>query len=314
MNKSNHKLKLALAAAGGLLASGISFAGAPIAFDQFTVTSGVVTDTSAECSALGWTCVQLDATAAGILTQQVMDPNTGISYLRSIIVESDASGTPGTGVSNLAFSLEQQVYANGINSNNIALKEIISDGVMGMTAEIYEGAFRSDGTLTDPASGGNGAEMTLVQTVAGSGQTFRQEGVNSNVRQRLDQQIGGAGGRFTYAVVAANGQGLFEPTAAGQLGGGDMPALAYTAGDALSVVWLGQNMPGAGTASVREFGFQEYRNFGTANGANVLAGTAVPTGTSTFRSNEGAEAPWTFTSNGPWDWDVNLFGAAPIAP
>ena len=307
--KISTKLKLALSTGSGLLISGVALAGAPIGFDQFTAAAGVVTDTSVECAGT-WTCVALDATDAGILTQQVLDPNTGISYLRGIIVESDATGAAGA----LGFSLEQQVYANGINRNNVALKQAISDDGMVMTAQIYEGAFRSDGTLTDATTGGGGAEMTLVQTITSAGQTFQQEGVNSNVRQRIDQNQGANPGRFTYAVVAGNGQGAFEPTAAGQLGGTDMPALAYVAGDALSVVWLAANQPGVGPASSREFGFQDYRNYGTATGATVLAGTAVPAAASTLSSNELGDTPWSFVDNGPWDWDVDLFGITPVAP
>jgi hypothetical protein len=321
MNKSNYKLKLALAAAGGLLASGTAMAGAPapatpIAFDQYTVTNGVITDTSTACSTDGWSCVTLDATAAGIFTQQVTDPNTGISYLRTIIVEDDATGSPGTSAGNLEFSLEQQVYANGINRNNVALKQIINTSDLTQNVRLYEGAFRSDGTLTDPTSGGNGAEMALSQIVSSVGQTFQQWGVNGNVAQRVSQSQGVNPGRFVYQVVAGNGQGLYEPTAAGQLGGGDMPALAYSAGDALSVVWLGVDLDGTGDASTRQFGFQEYRNYGTANGANVVAGTASPVATSRLVSNQLGDAPWQFVDNGAWDWDSNVFqvGNPPTPP
>ena len=312
---SNLKLKMAIVSVGGLLASGAAFAGAPVGFGQFSVTAGVITDTSTECTSLGWTCTSLDATGTGMLMQQVTDPGSGISFLRAITVENDANGTAAT----VDFYVESQVYANGINRNNVALKQGINDGGMVYTAEIYEGAFRSDGTLTDATTGGGGAEMTLVQTITSAGQTFQQEGVNSNVRQRIDQNQGTNPGRFTYAVVAGNGQGAFEPTAAGQLGGTDMPALAYNAGDALGVVWIGADQPGTGdAATTRAFGFQEYRNYGTATGATVLAGTAVPVGTSRLVSNElpTSTAPWAFAGNGSWDWDAAIFdlGAAPSGP
>lgn len=317
--KSNLKLKMALASAGGLLVSSVAFAGAPVGFDQYSAVAGVITDTSTECNGGGWTCTNLDATGVGILMQQVTDPVSGISYLRTINVENDANGTPTAG---LTFANESQVYANGINSNNIALKQLIRDGLAGdamnMTTEIYEGAFRSDGTLTNPASGGAGAEMHLIQTVGGV-QTFQQQGVNSNARQRIDQAVGGgAAGRFTYAVVAGNGQGLFEPTAAGTLGGTTMPALSYAAGDALAAVWIGADFPGTGAAAIRQFGFQEYRNYGAATGATVFAGTAVPVATSRLLSNEldPNQPGWAFTENGSWDWDVTIFdlGGAPTGP
>ena len=74
---------------------------------------------------------------------------------------------------------------------------------------------------------------------------------------------------LTYAVVAGNGQGLFEPTAAGTLGGTTMPALSYAAGDALAAVWIGADFAVL-AAAIRQFGFQEYRNYGAATGATVL--------------------------------------------
>ena len=312
MNHSN-KLKLALAAGSGLLMSSAALAEAPVTFDQYTVTAGVITDTSAECNSLGWSCTALDATGNGMLTQQMTDPNTGISYLRGIIVNENDTGAPGAG---LGFSLEQQVYASGINRNNVALKQLLDDDGMTMNVRLYEGAFRSDGTLTDATTGGTGAEMLLSQIVLSAGLTFVQHGVNSNVRQRISQSQGVNPGRFVYQNVAGNGQGLYEPTEAGQLGGGDMPALAYAAGDALSVVWLGVDQPGTGDASTREFGFQEFRNYGTATGASVLAGTAATIGTSRLVSNELGDSPWHFVDNGAWDWDADIFqiGNPPTPP
>lgn len=309
--KSNLKLKMAIAASG-LLASGVAFAGAPIAFDQFTATAGVITDTSTQCNGGGWTCVNLDATGVGILTQQITDPVSGIAYLRNINVENTAEGA----ASSLAFSNEVYVYASGINSNNVGLKQRVGDGNPGgmmMTVELYENAFRSDGSLTDPTGAGTGAgaEMLLVQS--GVGGTFQQEGVNSNVRQRIDQNNGGAGGRFNHSVVAGNGQGLFEPTEAGTLGGTTIPAVAYAAGDALAVTWVAQNMPGAVTGG-GEFGAQTFYNYGTATGATVLAGTAAPVATGSYVSNDGSG--FVFTSNGPWEWPTAIFdlGGPPTPP
>jgi len=95
-----------------------------------------------------------------------------------------------------------------------------------------------------------------------------------------------------------------------------MPVLAYAAGDALSVVWLGVDSPGTGDESTRQFGFQEYRNYGTATGGTVLAGSATPVGTSRLLSNELGDAPWHFVDNGAWDWDSDIFqvGNPPTPP
>lgn len=311
--KTNLKLRFAVAAASGVMLSGAAFAGAPIAFDQFTATAGVITDTSTECGTT-FNCVTLDASGVGMLMQQVTDTGTGVAYLRTINVEADAEGA----ASALAFSNEVYVYSAGVNANNVALRQRVGDGAptgMAMTVDLYENNFRTDGTLSDPGATGSGAgaQMLLVQNI-GTNTSFQQQGVNSNVQQRIDQNMGSSAGRFAYGVVAGNGTGLFEPTDAGSLGGTDMPALAYAAGDALSVVWLASNMPGGGAAG--EFGYQAFRNYGTATGATVLAGTAVVVDSVDLLSNEvvPGSAGYAFTSNGPWDWPVDLFGTAPTPP
>jgi hypothetical protein len=299
-----------MASAGGLLVSGAALAGSaashdgPLNFNQYSVTAGVITDTSVECAST-WTCVSLDATSPGMLMQQVTDPGNGVSYIRTITVEETANGTPAAG---LTFFQEAQTFASGVLNNNIALAQGVVDGGMDFRVKIFEQSFRTDGTTSIPTSGGGGAEMYMNQTIATAGQTFQQDGVNGNARQRIDQVQGTNPGEFNYSSIDGTS---FMPTAGGTMGGTVMPALAFASTDGISVVWIGADQPGNYAASLRQFGYQEFRNWGsiavTAPGTNVAAGQA----------SYMAQGPLgQFTANGSWDWDTALWdlGAAPVGP
>lgn len=303
-------IKLAMASAGGLLVSSAALAGSavshdgPLNFNQYSVTAGVITDTSVECAST-WTCVSLDATSNGLLMQQVTDPGNGVSYIRTVVVEEGATGTVGSG---LAFWQETQTFASGVLNNNIALTQGIVDGGMDFRVKIFEQSFRTDGTTSIPTSGGAGAEMYMNQTIATAGQTFQQDGVNGNARQRIDQNQGTNPGKFTYASIDGT---AFMPTGGGTMGGTVMPALAFASTDGISVVWIGADQPGNYAASLRQFGYQQFRNWGAVAVTNP--GTNLPGGTSTYM----AQGPLgQFTANGSWDWDAALWdlGAAPSGP
>jgi hypothetical protein len=148
----------------------------------------------------------------------------------------------------------------------------------------------------------------MNQTIATAGQTFQQDGVNGNARQRIDQVQGTNPGKFTYASIDG---AAFMPTVGGTLGGTVMPALAYASTDGISVVWIGADQPGNYAASLRQFGYQEFRNWGSIAVTNP--GTNVAAGTSSYM----AQGPLgQFTANGSWDWDAALWdlGAAPSGP
>ncbi len=309
MNRK-YLLKVALATAGGLFVSNAAVAGsaashnAPLSFDQYSVASGVITDTSTECSTT-WTCVTLDATSAGMLMQQITDPGTGVSFIRTITVDEAATGTTASG---LEFWQETQSLTSGVNTNNVAVSLGIVENGMDFRMKLFEASFRSDGDITVPTSGGGGAEMYINQQISSAGQTFQQDGVNGNARQRIDQVMGTNPGMFTYASIDGT---AFMPTAGGTLGGTVMPALAYASTDGLSVVWMGADMPGNAAATARQFGYQRYSNWGTVAVTNP--GTTSPGGTSSYMSL-GPSA--TFTDNGSWDWDAALWdlGGAPSGP
>ena len=304
-------IALAMASAGGLLVSGAALAGsaashnAPLSFDQYSATNGTITDTSVECSVGGWTCVSLDATSNGMLMQQVTDPGSGMSFIRTIVVEEGANGTTAAG---LGFWQETQTYASGVLNNNIALAQGINDGGMDFRVKLFEQAFRTDGDISIPTSGGGGADLYVNQTIATAGQTFQQDGVNGNARQRIDQVQGTNPGKFTYASIDG---AAFMPTVGGTLGGTVMPALAYASTDGISAVWIGADQPGNYAASLRQFGYQQFRNWGAV--AVTAPGTNVAGGTSTYSS---VGPLGTFSANGSWDWDAALWdlGAAPSGP
>jgi hypothetical protein len=179
---------------------------------------------------------------------------------------------------------------------------------MDFRVKIFEASFRSDGDYSIPTSGGAGAEMYMVQAIATAGQTFQQDGVNGNARQRIDQVQGTNPGEFAYASIDGTS---FMPTGGGTMGGTVMPALAFASTDGISVVWIGADQPGSYAASLRQFGYQKFSNWGSvtvsAPGTNVAAGT----------SSYMAQGPLgQFTDNGSWDWDAALWdlGATPAGP
>lgn len=309
MNRK-YLFKLAMATAGGLFVSGAALAGpainhnAPLIFDQYSVASGVITDTSTEC-ATTWTCVNLDATSAGMLMQQVTDPGSGVSFIRTITVDETATGTPGSG---LAFWQETQSRSSGVNTNNVAVAQGIIENGMDFRVKLFEASFRSDGDISIPTSGGGGAEMYINQQISSASQTFQQDGVNGNARQRIDTAIGTNPGRFTYASIDGT---AFMPTGGGTLGGTVMPALAFASTDGLSVVWIGADIPGSYAATARQFGYQKFTNWGSIAVTNP--GTNVATGTSSYME----QGPLgQFTANGSWDWDTALWdlGGTPTGP
>jgi hypothetical protein len=95
-------------------------------------------------------------------------------------------------------------------TNNIAVAQGVVDGGMDFRVKLFEASFRTDGDITIPTSGGGGAEMYMNQTIATAGQTFQQDGVNGNARQRIDQVQGTNPGKFTYASIDG---AAFMPTA-----------------------------------------------------------------------------------------------------
>lgn len=309
MNRK-YLIKMAMASAGGLMFSGAALAGSaathdgPLGFGQYSVTSGVITDTSTECSVGGWTCLSLDATSTGMLMQQVTNPGNGVAYIRTITVDETDSGTPGGG---LTFWQEAQTRQEGALTNNIALNQGVDSGGMDFEIKLFEGSFRTDGDPTIATSGGGGAEMYMNQEISGVS-TFQQDGVNGNMRLRIDQNVGNnAAGLFTYAAIDGTS---FMPTSGGTLGGTVMPALAFASTDGISVVWIGADPPGNGSSSLRQFGYQQFRNWGSVAATNP--GTTLAAGTSTYMDQDEGF----FLDNGSWDWDTGLWdlGGVPSGP
>jgi hypothetical protein len=321
-------LKMSVAsAAGGLLFSGVALAAGgalnqngPLGFNQFTATNGVITDTSTECAST-WTCVSLDPTSNGMLMQQVTDPGNGVSYIRTIVTEANATGVAGLSASagGLGFYSEAETRAAGGptgGTNNIALNQRVSDADLDYVTKHFEGGFRAGGDLvngTSATTSPGGGDMYILESITGGVTNFQFDsaggGGNPNL-QRIDQNIAGAGMHEKFAAVSTRGsRAAFGLTAAGTLGGTVMDPLAFTSSDNLQVVWVGQTSPGS-TSAGRQFGFQEYRNWGTSDPTNPGTNSAGSTSTHLSSGPLGG-----FTSTGPWDWDASVFdmGGAPTS-
>lgn len=303
---SNILSKLTMATITTFIVTGTAMATTPYAFDQYTVTNGAITDNGVDpdgagpldnCAG-GFTCTRLEANGNGIMQRNVTDTGTGVSYLQTVITDSDANGS----AASLGFSTEAFVFAAGNSANNITLQQRISDAGMDTNVLVHEGAFETGGDLTDPNSTGDGVHLEIDQTVslgAPDFVEFIQTGQNGNQRQIVNERTSGQGtdGRFTSRTVSG---ATFAPSVAGTLGGIDFEnettlgiGATYNAGDTLQVVWQGADQP-----NNQQFGLQDYNNLTSGE-------TASKDG---LTGNMGQ-----FTDNGPWEWDP-IFGNAPNPP
>jgi len=278
----------------------------PYAFDQYSVTNGAITDNGVDPDGVGpldncaggFTCQRLEANGNGIMQRNITDTGTGVSYLQTVVTDSDANGSAAT----LGFSTESFVFAAGNSSNNITLQQRISDAGMDTLVNIHEGAFETGADLTDNTSTGDGVHLEIDQNVslgAPDFMEFIQQGQNGNQSQTVNQRVSGQGtdARFTSRTVSG---ATFGPTVAGTLGGIDFEnettagiGVDYSPGDVLQVVWQGADQP-----NNQQFGLQDYNNL-------TIGETASKNG---LTGNMGQ-----FTDNGPWEWDP-IFGTAPNAP
>jgi len=287
----NILVKLTMAAIATFIVSGGAMAVAPYPFDNYSAVAGVITDNSVGGCAAGYSCVDLEANDLGIMQRTITDTGTGVSYLQTVITESNATGT----ATALDFTTEAFVFAAGINANNIALKQHINQTGMAMTVFIQENAFETGADVSDPNSSGDGVHLNLDQTIDLGGADFGQfiqNGQNGNVQQIVNQRIDGQ--RATYRVVSG---ASFAPTVAGSLGDGTFEngAIAYDPGDALSVWWVAMDQ-----SNNQQFGLQDYHNITQA--------------TETSYDGNVGQLMGQWVDNGPWAWDTTFFGNAPNPP
>ena len=304
--KTNILTKLTMATISTFIVTGSAMAVSPYAFDNYTVTNGAITDNGVDPDGLGpldncaggFTCQRLEANGNGIMQRSITDTGTGVSYLQTVITESTANGA----ATALGFSTESFVFAAGINANNIALQQRISDSGMDTLVHIQENAFETGADVSDPNSSGDGVHLNLVQTVglgAPDFMQFIQDGQNGNQRQVVNQRTSGQGTDDRFTVRQVSGA-TFAPSVAGTLGGIDFEnettlgiGVTYNAGDTLQVVWQGADQP-----NNQQFGIQDYNNVTTGETASKTGQTG---------------AMGQFTDNGPWEWDP-IFGTAPNPP
>ena len=309
MRKANQLLLLGSAAA---LASGAALAGPPVAFDQWSVTGGVITYSPTNPSAGDPTCPQgftcgAALTGDGFFQRQITDNATGAQYFQTIVTDLGASGSPAT----LPFADESYVMQGG--TTGIADKQRMDSSTPG------QGTLTSTSTLNmgwahDAAT----PDVDIVQTVSDaatgltSSMTFQQtrdnNGNPTGTLLDLDQSI-----VLDAAVTPNDKQGFVLRKRDGALNGtphdaatdpallpaGATPSsnLSWAATDNIQVVWIGQAVTTtAGTQD--KFGYQGYTNF--------TAGTAISYfDTASFGDTAG---------KGGWNWQTTPFGPQPTFP
>ncbi len=171
----------------------------PTGFGQWSASSGTI---SASCPT-GFNCaVLVDDT--GFLQRELVDPNTGQTFMQSIITDPGASGAP----QELGFADENFISLMGPGGvplgNGIASHQAVRDGeVFHNTIEINRGwAAPQDATgavLMDQfmADFANPAIQTDDFSTAFAFENIERGGQVTGLRQRLDQTVGlNQGGTF----------------------------------------------------------------------------------------------------------------------
>lgn len=276
--------------------SGVVLAVPPTGFsyDDYTADAGAIT---ASCPA-GYTCTNLDATGNGIVQRRVTD---GVNtYFHTIILEEGTTASDLAGVEALAFRAESFVGAEDgggdMSSRNILQGFVLGDTVDNFTAEAE--------ITTGALSAGQTTNLEQTNLLGGANRfvNFSGVGASNQLTMQIDAVQPNNEGNITVRKASAVGAGELELTDA-DVG---IEALAYAAGNRLSVVWLEQAASGIGSQFDRILGMQRY--------TNETAGTSIE-----YINNDGAGnfvATNTGSNNpvdgiGPWNWDAALFGTAP---
>jgi hypothetical protein len=305
--------KLAMTAVGTFIVAGSAMAVSPYAFDQYSVAGGIITmDTGAglcgDTGPGGFSCMAMEAQGQGILQQQITSNDTGVSYLQSIVVEDDATGT----AASLDFSQEVYTFTSGTNTNNVAVKQHMSQNSVDITMYVQERAFETGADVSDASSSGDGVHFNLAQvvdlSVGGNGDylSFTQDGANTSDRQVIKESLDG--GNITMGLVQVDG--AYAPTTASTtpLGGGNMEdQVDWLAGEALSALVLGNDQ--SGNPVGQDFAFIRFQNMDTGQESlkESIEGSAM--GHTPASYGFGESVPGQF-----WSWDAqatSIFGVSP---
>ena len=305
MRRAN-KITLTMGSAA-LIAAGAVSAAAPVAYEQWQAAQvngqteiqtlgGAPLANPANCPT-GFTCGSA-VFGDGFLQRAITDTASGAQYFQTIITDKNVAGLPGT----LGFYDESYVRSGVGSSQNvpgIAGKQRVTDlGITQANTNVITSNELNIGWASSPNTPTLNISQTVRQTNVGFSTGFSlvdlpttgtpRSGTNGELRTiTLDQSVAlspDQQGNSTENQVFALRQ--LDAPANGSLTLPGATPVAYTAGQAIQAIWLGQDMPSTGQV----FGFEGY--------SNVTAGGTISSFT--------LAAPVT-----PQNWPTAVFGAAP---
>lgn len=297
MRRAN-KIALTMGSAA-LIVAGAVTAGPPVPYDQWqaVVVNGITQIQSSAGTPLETTC-PTGMTCAGVITgdgflQRTLTDQAGVQYFQTIITDKGVAGQ----AAQLPFADENYVRS-GAEAGGIAGRQRVGDNgvtqpgtVLATTNELNLGWAQTVGAPAPLLS----LQQTLTQADQGFSTGFSLtdnpsptggSGTNGSARtMNLDQSV-----MLDPANPQATDRQAFvlrqiDATAAGSatLSGATMN---FEAGDAISAIWVGQNMPSTG----QTFGFQSLSN---------------------VTNNTTPASFFSLSATGPVEWNTDLFGAAP---
>lgn len=270
-----------------LVLSGAAMAAPPIAFDQWSATTGDITidlGAGATCP-VGWTCSN-PITGDGFFQRQISDGTN--DYFQTIITDKQETCAPG------GCTFSDESYVQSGNTSGLADKSQIADSTT--TGTLTEDFDANTTLLTGWADNGNGDEVLIYQGLSAidtAAEDFRTDfwlqqlgasGANGKL-MRISSAVDIEESSTSYqdfVLVDRSGTQFVNPGDSVDLGADG--TLSWLAGENVKAVWVGQDMSNV-TDVFQEFGFTSYENVTT------------PGFVDTFSLSAGSSAA-------PVDWDT----------
>ena len=257
-----------------LVLSGAAMASPPVAFDQWSVSSGDITidlGAGATCPAT-WTCSNA-ITGDGFFQRQISDGSN--DYFQTIITDKGISGSPGS----LSFSDES--YVRSGNVSGLADKSsITSSSVTGTLTENFDA---STELLTGWANNGSGDEVKIYQGISAddsAAEDFRTDfwlaqlgasGVNGKL-MRITSAVDieeSSNSTQDFVLVDRSGSSYVNADSV-DIDGDASPDLTWASGQNVKAIWVGQDMSSMDQV-FQEFGFTSYENITTSELVNTFS-------------------------------------------
>lgn len=288
--------------AAALLLSGASMAASPTgSFDEWSVSGGTITTTSA-CPT-GFSCATA-VTGEGFFQRQITETATGNDYFQTIITDKTASGNPG------ALTFSDESYVRTGNVGGLADKSHMQEQtVTGTLTETFEGStelgtgWANDGTndvtqiyqaiiADDTADGAEDFDAKFwLKQLGQEGAAGKLMRISSQVD--IQEATGADPGFGTQDFVLVELSGDENP-AAGTADLGADGSIGWEAEDRIKAIWVGQDMAAIEGVG-QEFGFTSYEDF-----------TSSPELVGSFSLAGGAAVA-------PIDWDAGVWGSSSAA-